>query len=119
MKFMTRVSGTAYVGYIFHTRFFKFSLGSFGALCIISNVDIFKKLLLPRFSSNFNYLLLYFGDLSNGFYAISTKLCDKYGDQGEIQAVTFLRSDKFISFHGTLMNFFLLIQDYVVLEISR
>ena len=33
-------------------------LGSFGALCKISDVKIFKRLLLPQFSFNFNQTLL-------------------------------------------------------------
>ena len=33
----------------FHVRFFEFSLESFSALCKISDVKIFKRLLLPVF----------------------------------------------------------------------
>ncbi len=33
---------------------YEFNLGSFGALCKISHIKIFKRLLLPQFSSNFN-----------------------------------------------------------------
>ncbi len=33
------------------------SLGSFGALCKISDLKIFKRLLLPQFSSIFNQTL--------------------------------------------------------------
>ncbi len=36
---------------------FEFSLQSFGALCKIPNVRIFKRPLLPQFSSNFNHNL--------------------------------------------------------------
>ncbi len=34
-----------------------FSLGSFGALCKISDVKIVKRLLLTQFSSNYNQTL--------------------------------------------------------------
>ncbi len=36
-----------YTGATFHVRFLKFSLGSFGALCKISDVKIFERLLFP------------------------------------------------------------------------
>ena len=38
----------------FQVRSFTFSLGSFGALCTISDVKIVERLLLTQFSSNFN-----------------------------------------------------------------
>ncbi len=41
----------------FRARSFEFILGSFGALCKISDVKIFKTLLLPQFSFNFNQTL--------------------------------------------------------------
>ncbi len=42
----------------FHVRFFEFSLGSFGALCKISDVKIFKGLLLTQFSFSSKQTLL-------------------------------------------------------------
>ena len=39
---------------IFPVRLLEFGLGSFGALCKISDVYIFKRLLLPQFSHSFN-----------------------------------------------------------------
>ena len=47
---------TAYGGRI--SCFFEFSLGSLSALCKISDVKIFKSLLLPQFSFSFNQTLL-------------------------------------------------------------
>ena len=46
---------TAYVGY-FSCLILEFTLGSFGALCKLPDVNIFR-LLLPQFSSNFNQTL--------------------------------------------------------------
>ncbi len=39
-------------------HFDEFGFGPFGALCKISDVNIFKRLLLPQFSFNFNQTLL-------------------------------------------------------------
>ena len=47
------VLGIAYVRYTFHIWFFEFSLGSVGALCTISYVKIFKRLLLSYFFIQF------------------------------------------------------------------
>ncbi len=50
------VLGTLYVGY-FKVKSFEFSLGSLGEFCRISDVKIFKGLLLPEFSSKFHQTL--------------------------------------------------------------
>ncbi len=42
----------------FDARFLEFGLGSFGALCKISDIKILKRLLLLQFSFNFNQILL-------------------------------------------------------------
>ena len=44
---------TPYVG-MFLVRSFEITLGSFGSLYKVSDVKIFKRLLLPQFSSTFN-----------------------------------------------------------------
>ncbi len=46
------VVGSAYVG-TFHVRFSGFSLGSFGALCKISHVKIFKSYCAPSFHQTY------------------------------------------------------------------
>ncbi len=48
----------AHVDGTFDAQFLEFGLGSFGALCQVSDVKIFKRLLLPHFSFNFNQTLL-------------------------------------------------------------
>ncbi len=69
----------------FGARFLEFGLGSFGALCKISNFTIFKTLLLSQFSS----------DSSKLIQGITI-----------IQADTFLRSTKNWKNYG-ILNFFL------------
>ncbi len=43
-----------YIGYFFDARLLAFGLGSFGALCNISDSTIVEILLLQKFSSDFN-----------------------------------------------------------------
>ncbi len=68
------VLGTPYVGY-FRARTFEFSLVSFGALCQISDVKIFKRL-LHMYSSH-------------RFHPISTKPYEKHGSQGKYRQLLF------------------------------
>ena len=56
----------------FDGRFIEFDLGSFGALCKISNFTIFKTLVLPN------------------FHPMSSKLYTSYHKHGAKQDITFL-----------------------------
>ena len=56
-KFWARVLGRCIYD-TFHVWFFEFSSGSFGALCKISDVKIFKTQLLPQVASNFSQNLM-------------------------------------------------------------
>ncbi len=76
----------------FDTRFLEFGLGSFGAICKLSNSTIFKNLLLSEFSSD------------------SSKL---YKGILIIQAVTFWRSAK------NCKNYGIMAQDHMQLEVSK
>ncbi len=60
-----KICDSSWLSYVLHMLgafnvwFFEFSLGSFLALCKISDVKIFKRLLLAQFSSNFNQILFF------------------------------------------------------------